>query len=123
LITKLRSTILLALSFIANAGARDVWNRYTELLTSPDGVTWTSKKYLASTTSNMVFFGSDIAFKPGATAGTGTYVVAGRVSNAVYTAPENLSSLTRVPLTGLNNSTGGEPLTGGSPAKAMVGKA
>ncbi len=77
---------------------------YTELLTSPDGVAWTSKKFLASATSNTVFFGSDIAFKPGATPGAGIYVVAGRVSNAVFTAPEDLSSLTRVPLNGLSSS-------------------
>jgi hypothetical protein len=41
-------------------------NSYTELLTSPDGETWTSRKFMASALGNTNYTLVDIAFKPGA---------------------------------------------------------
>lgn len=79
-------------------------NSYTELLTSADGTTWASHKFIANTTGNIAFSIYDIAFKPGATAGTGTYVLTTNSTNTVLTAPENLSSLTRVTVSGLSSS-------------------
>jgi hypothetical protein len=79
-------------------------NSYTELLTSPDGSSWTSRKFFANAQVNNIITPSDIAFKPGATAGTGTYVLTGDASGYVYVAPENFSSLTRVAVTGLNST-------------------
>ncbi len=79
-------------------------NSYAELLTSPDGQTWTSKKFLANTTGNFAYTTRDIAFKPGATAGTGTYVITTNISNTILTAPEDLSSLTPVTVNGLVTS-------------------
>ena len=72
-------------------------NSYAELLTSTDGLTWTSHKFFANTTGNIAFETRDVAFKPGATAGTGTWVI-GTDGRNILVAPENLSSATRVEL-------------------------
>jgi hypothetical protein len=72
-------------------------NSYAELLTSTDGLTWTSHKFFANTTGNIAFETRDVAFKPGATAGTGTWVI-GTDGRNILVAPEDLSSATRVEL-------------------------
>lgn len=72
-------------------------NSYAELLTSTDGLTWTSHKFFANTTGNIAFETRDVAFKPGATSGTGTWVI-GTDGRTILVAPENLSSATRIDL-------------------------
>lgn len=88
-------------------------NSYTELLTSTDGETWISRKYIANTTGNLAFTLYDIAFKPGASSGTGTYVLTSNNIGVVLTAPEDLSSLTRVNVSGLSSSGQGVVYGGG----------
>ena len=73
-------------------------NPYTEILTSPDGETWTSRKFQASTTGNFSYDIRDAAFKPGDTPGTGTWLFATNVANRLLTAPEDLGSLTVIAL-------------------------
>jgi hypothetical protein len=75
-------------------------NSYTEVISSMDGLTWTSHKFMANTvtnqqTANQTFPLRDMAFKPGLTAGTGTYVFTTN-SNAVIVSPESLASASRV---------------------------
>jgi hypothetical protein len=75
-------------------------NGYTEVISSTDGLTWSSHKFMADTvgnqqTANQSFPLRDVAFKPGATAGNGTYVFTTN-SNAVLVAPESLASASRV---------------------------
>jgi Immunoglobulin I-set domain len=77
-------------------------NSYTEVLTSPDGVTWTSRKFSYASLGNNLYNIRDIAFKPGATAGTGTWVF-GTNSDFILTAPENFSSATRVSISSIGN--------------------
>lgn len=77
---------------------------YSEILTSPDGVTWTSRQFLASANNNILFTGHDIAFRPGATPGTGVYVIAAQTTSALFTVTEDFSSITAVPVSGLANA-------------------
>ncbi|MEY4490105.1 MAG: hypothetical protein RIQ79_2613, partial [Verrucomicrobiota bacterium] len=70
-------------------------NTYSEAITSPDGLTWTSRKFTATSLGNATYNLRDVAFKPGATAGTGTYVFATNTST-VLVVPETLDSATRV---------------------------
>ncbi|MDP4624063.1 MAG: hypothetical protein NWT08_02880 [Akkermansiaceae bacterium] len=53
--------VLMPLFFQSGVGAPN----YSEILTSPDGVTWTSRQFLASANNNILFTGHDIAFRPG----------------------------------------------------------
>jgi hypothetical protein len=75
-------------------------NSYSEAITSTDGITWTSRKFMAGTvvnqsTANQTFILRDVAFKAGAGAGTGTYVFT-TSSNALLVVPESFASATRV---------------------------
>jgi hypothetical protein len=80
-------------------------NSYSELITSIDGgLTWTSRKFMASTLTNATFDLRDVAFKPGATAGNGTYVFTTN-TNTVLVAPESLASATRVNITASGSDT------------------
>jgi hypothetical protein len=68
---------------------------YSEVLTSSDGESWTSHKFIANTTGNAIYNIRDAAFKPGVSPGTGTWVF-GTPENAVITANEDLTAATRV---------------------------
>lgn len=81
-------------------------NPYSEILTSTDGETWSSKKFPATSTGGFAYDIRDIAFKPGATPGTGTWLFATNVANRMLTAPENLGSLTLISLPNITFGTG-----------------
>ncbi len=78
--------------------------QYSEILTSTDGETWTSHKIMATALGNTTFQPRDFAFMPGATAGTGTWVVTANNTGRIYLLPENLSSATAVTLTSIGSS-------------------
>ncbi len=68
---------------------------YSEVITSSDGLTWTPRKFTYSSLGNNLYNLRDVAFKPGASAGTGTYIFA-TGTNTVLVASETLSAATRV---------------------------
>jgi Immunoglobulin I-set domain len=82
-----------------------VTNSYSELITSTDaGLTWTSSKFTYASLTNTTFNLRDVAFKPGTTAGNGTYVFA-TGTNTVLIAPETLASASRVTFSGSTSDT------------------
>lgn len=78
--------------------------RYSEFLTSPDGLTWTSHKIISNTLGGVTFQPRDIAFRPGASPGTGIWVVVAHLTNHIVTLPEDLSSATLLQINGVGDA-------------------
>lgn len=78
-------------------------NSYSELLSSPDGITWTSHKFPVAQTGNAVMNFVSLIFRPGGTPGTGSYVLGTSISDVVV-VNEALTTATRVNVAA-NNAT------------------
>ncbi|MBS0657036.1 MAG: immunoglobulin domain-containing protein [Verrucomicrobia bacterium] len=70
-------------------------NSYSELLSSPDGMTWTSHKFPVAQTGNATCNFTSLLFRPGGSPGTGSYVL-GTTINDVVVVNEALTTATRV---------------------------
>ncbi|MBC8012422.1 MAG: immunoglobulin domain-containing protein, partial [Burkholderiales bacterium] len=87
-------------------------NSYSEVITSSDGLTWISNKLTYASLGNNVYNLRDVAYKPGASAGTGTYVFT-TATNTILVAGETLSSAARVNFSAIGSDTANSITYGG----------